>query len=179
MNYMKIEIALNLKKTHSFLTICSFVLLLSCAQANNKRTYLPKNNFETTTIEVSVSNGDGLAILLAKDGTINRIGSGISDTTDKSFFMGISKETVFDSLMETVSDDLLSYAQKESPQCDTTKQNLRVKISFSENDSETEIDYCVNGTADDLPKPIKDYITDAVKITDPWYKAQKNLTDKK
>src|SRR5689334_5911163 len=83
----------------------SSLLQFSCGQAGNKKPIADTNKFENTTLTVEISKKHCLAILLAKDGTINRKGSGIVDTTDKAFFMGITRDGVFDSLMGTVSDD--------------------------------------------------------------------------
>ncbi|HLK30747.1 MAG TPA: hypothetical protein VKT28_19375 [Puia sp.] len=155
------------------------LLLFSCGQAINKKTVADKSKFQTTTIEVNISNNPCLAILLAKDGTINRNGSGVIDSVDKDLFMGITEEKVFDSLMQTVSDDLLSYCGQTYLNCDTTKQTYKVTVSFSDNKSDIGFEYCVNGTQDDIPKPISEYIMNAIKITDPWFQTQKKLTDKK
>lgn len=162
------------------LFILSVPILLqpSCGQTNNKKTFADKNQFQTATIEVDISNKNCLAILLAKDGTINRKGTGIPDSTDKDFFMGISKEKIFDSLMKIVSADLLSYGGQTHLNCDTTKQTYKVTISFSDNKSDIGFEYCINGTQNDLPKPISEYITNAIKITDPWYQTQKGVKNK-
>lgn len=162
-----------------FILSVPIVLQFSCGQTNNKKTFADKNQFETTAITVAISNKNCLAILLAKDGTINRKGTGIADSTDKDFFMGISKEKVFDSLMKTVSDDLLSYCGQIHFNCDTTKQTYKVTITFSDNKSDTGFEYCINGTQTELPKPISEYITNAIKITDPWYQTQKGFKNKK
>ena len=155
------------------------IFLLSCGQISNKRVIIDKTQFMATTIEVDISKKNSLAILLAKDGTINRNGSALADSTDNDLFMGVTNEKIFDSLMETVSDDLLSYANKANPFCDTAKQTCRVKISFAGNTSESTIDYCVKGTMNDLPAPIKEYIDNAIRITGTWYQTQKDLIKKK
>ena len=170
---------LSIKKSKRFFVIAiPLLLLLSCGQMDNKQTTIDKKEIQGTTIEVDISNKNTLAILLAKDGTINRKGSALADSTDNDLFMGVTNEKVFDSLMETVSDDLLSYSNKANPFCDTAKQTCRVKISFVSNTSERTIDYCVKGTMNDLPAPIKEYIDNAIKITGSWYQTQKNLIKK-
>jgi len=169
-----------MKKFKTFLVIAIPVLcLFSCGQISNKQTTIDKKQFQATTIEVDISNKNSLAILLVKDGTINRKGSALADSTDNDLFMGITNEKIFDSLMKTVSDELLSYSNKANPFCDTAKQTCRVKISFASNTSERTIDYCVNGTMNDLPAPIKEFIDNAIRITGTWYQTQKDLIKKK
>lgn len=151
------------------------LLLAACGETNTQNAGIDKNQFSALTLEVEISNENCLAILLAKDGTINRARSGYMDSTDKDFFMGVSSENLFDSLMATVSGDLMGYCNQPPPACDTTKPTYKVEFSFSGSTSGIGAEYCTNGTIDNLPKPIKEYITNAIKITDPWYQSQKQL----
>jgi len=165
--------------TTGFLLICFCTLLfVSCADRNGNKTDAEKRSetiqqYDGVTIDVEISNKNYLAILLAKDGTINRKGTGVVDSTDKAFFMGITDTKPFDSLMNGISTELLSYCNKPGPRCDSLRQNYKVKISFGNNVSVCEIDYCVNGTMDDLPRPIREFIEKAIAVTDPWYQTQK------
>ena len=177
---MKIKNILLPGRTSSLIIISILVLfLISCGGSGSKKTNADTSQFMAMTLDVEISGKNCLAILLANDGTINRKGSAIVDTTDKSFFMGTSPEKQFDKLMATVSDDLLSYLGKTSLTCDPTNQTYKVRATFSGNTSETGFEYCVNGTINDLPGPIKKYITNAIEATDPWYQSQKKLINKK
>ena len=153
------------------------LLLVACGQPAAPETQnetVPQ--FSNTTIEVELSNKNCLAILLAGDGTINRKGSSALDTADHNFFMGITREPLFDSLMKSVTPELLSYCGKKQADCDTTKATCRVKISLSGQQGNTGLEYCVNGTMNELPKPIRDYVTAAIRVTEPWYSQQVVLT---
>lgn len=177
---MKIISTLADRRSTNLLVISILILSqLSCGQASNKKAKSSAGQFAAMTLEVEISNKNCLAILLANDGTINRSGSGIVDTTDKNFFMGRTEDKPFDKLMATVSDDLLSFCEKTPPKCDTLKQTYKVKASFSGSSGDTGFEYCINGTANDLPAPIKEYITHAIDITDPWYQAQMKMINKK
>ncbi len=89
--------------------------------------------------------------MLAKDGTINRARSGVADSTNKDFFMGVTTDKLFEDLMKTVSSDLLSYCGQPSNSCDTSKQTCNVKFSFLVDKSSIECEYCTNGNLNDLP----------------------------
>jgi hypothetical protein len=155
------------------------LLFFSCGQTSSKKSVENKSQFQAVILEVEISNKNSLAILLAKDGTINRKGSGIADSTDKDFYMGVTQDKIFDTLMETVSSDLLSYCGKTLPGCDTTKQTCKVTASFAGAESDTGFVYCVNGTFNDLPRPIKEYIANAIRVTDAWFQKQKDITKKR
>ena len=175
---------MTVKKVNYIIAISSLVALfiqtlifVSCAERNDKRENEEK--YDGVTIEIDISNKNSLAILLAKDGTINRKGSGVVDSLDKDLFMGLTNDKIFDSLMNGISNDLLKYCNTTSPNCDTAKQTCKVEIAFGNNNSVCKIEHCVNGTLNDLPKPIKEFIEKAIMVTDPWYLGQKNLILKK
>ncbi len=153
-------------------------LLTSCSENKSKESSGSKEikhitqKYDGVTIEVDISNKNWLSILLANDGTINRKGSSSFDPKDKNFFMGLTNSKAFDSLMNEIPNELLQYCNSHSPACDTLKQTCKAKIAFGNNTSLCEIEYCVNGTIDNLPKPIKDFINKSIEVTEPWYQEQ-------
>jgi hypothetical protein len=161
--------------------VSSAFLYASCGAKNNKTREATSGeqmsedpaNFLGTTIDIEISNKTCLAIFLAKDGAINRKGTMALHPDDKEFFIGTTKEPVFDRLVNTISNELLEYCNKPSPPCDTTRPACKARISFGNNASAKSFEYCVNGTFNDLPAPIKNYVTEAVRLTDPWYENQR------
>ena len=92
--------------------------------------------------------------------------------------MGLTTKGAFDSLMGSISNDLLAYCNTSQPNCDTVKQTYKVKIAFGNSNTSCEIEHCVNGTINDLPKPIKAFIEKAIVVTDSWYQSQRKLLNK-
>ena len=158
--------------------VLTISLLASCSENKSKESNSSKGikqtiqKYDGVTIEVDISNKDWLSILLANDGTINRKGSSRFDPKDKNFFIGLTNSKAFDSLMNEMPNELLQYCNAHSSACDTLKQTCKAKISFGNNTSSCEIEYCVNGTMDNLPKPIKDFINKSIEVTEPWYQEQ-------
>jgi hypothetical protein len=162
--------------------IFSFVvimgLLVSCSEnkpkeeGNGAELKQAAEKYEGVTIELDISNKNCLSILLAHDGTINRKGSSTFDPKEKNFFIGLGDSKVFDSLMNEMPVGLSAYCHSNGPQCDTLKPTCKAKIAYGNNTTSCEIEYCVNGTFNDLPKPIRDFIERSVKVTEPWYQQQ-------
>jgi len=152
-----------------------FFIFTSCTGGNTQKEQARAQTYDGVSIEVNISKINTLDILLAKDGTINRKGSGVVDTLDKDFFMGMTNEKLFDSLMTGISNDLLAYCNNTTSKCDTTKQICKIKIAFGNSNYACEIDYCVNGELSSLPKPIKEFIEKAITVTDSWYQQQKKM----
>ena len=162
-----------------FVLFISTMIFVSCAEGNPKKENNVTQKYDGVTISIDNSGKNSLAILLAKDGTVNRKGSGVVDTLDKDFYIGITTDKLFDSLMNGISDELLAYCNTNPTDCDTTKQTCKVEIAFGNNNYVCKIAQCVNGTINDLPKPIKEFVEKAIQVTDAWYRGQKNMTNKK
>jgi len=162
-----------------FILFIQAMVFVSCVERNAKKENEAAQKYDGVTINVDISNKNSLAILLAKDGTINRKGSGVVDTLDKNFFMGVTTDKLFDSLMNGISNDLFTYCNTNSSNCDTTKQTCKVEIAFGNNDYVCKIEHCVNGTLNDLPKPIKEFIEKSIMVTDSWYQPQRDRIIKK
>lgn len=164
-----------------FTFVLTINLLISCSENKSKgssshsEVKQPTQKYDGVTIEVDISNKNCLSILLAHDGTINRKGTRAFDPKDKNFFMGLTDSKAFDSLMKGMPDDLLKYCNSPSPECDTLKQTCKVKIAFGNNTTSCEIQYCVVGTIDNLPHPIKYFIDKSIEVTEPWYQEQQKL----
>jgi hypothetical protein len=166
-----------------WMVIVSAVLYQSCAANDNKTESAAQGEkireaaqiFTGTTIDVDISNQNCLAIVLAKDGAISRKGTAAPDSADKDFFAGFTKDPVFDSLINKLSNELVEYSNTTSPSCDTTKPTCTARISFGNHQLAKSFEYCVNGTFNDLPAPIKNYITAAIRLTEPWYQNQRKL----
>jgi hypothetical protein len=166
-----------------WMVIVSAVLYQSCGANDNKTEDAAQGetiskeaqNFLGTTVDVDISNENRLSISLAKNGAISRKGTDALDSADKDFFAGITKDPVFDSLMNKLSNQLVDYTTTTLPSCDTTRPTCKARISFGNHQSAKSFEYCVNGTFNDLPAPIKNYITAAIRLTEPWYQNQRKL----
>ncbi len=154
------------------LTIILFIS--SCGRTSQSLSTIDKDNIQATMIEVELMDSGSLFILLAKDGTINRKGD--LKTPDKNFFMGITKENLFDKLIQVMPNELSSYNNKVHVLADTTKSVNKIKIGFSRLDGDNGFEYYTDEPIDKLPKPIQDFINSAIQITDPWFNSQQKMT---
>lgn len=146
---------------------------------NNNSTLKSGNQkYDGVTISLDISNKNWISILLAADGTINRKGDKIFDPADKNFFMGITDSKAFDSLMNDMPEELTDYCNTPSPEYNTSKQTCKARIDFGNSTTLCKIEYCVNGTFSDLPKPIKDFIERSIDVTEPWYLQQQKQLKK-
>jgi hypothetical protein len=88
---------MTVKKVNYIIAISTLVglfvqatVFVSCAERSPGKKNEVVQKYDGVMISMDVSKVNSLAILLAKDGTINRKGSGVVDSLDKNFFMGIT-----------------------------------------------------------------------------------------
>lgn len=154
--------------------LAAIILFCSCGQTSQSLSTIDKNKIQATMIEVELKDSGSLFILLAKDGTINRKGD--LKTPNKNFFMGITKENLFDKLIQVTPNELSAYNNKVHVLADTTKSVNKIKIGFSSSDGDSGFEYYTDEPIDKLPKPIQDFINSAIQITDPWFNSQQEMT---
>ena len=133
------------------------------------------------TITMYVGGAQALFILLAKDGTINRLGTGILRNKDKTLFINKVNENLFQDLMKCVPEDwseLKGIYKINIP--DKKGANCELKVIFN---NETNKDYgfvVLYGAKSEGPAfDISELVINAVQITDPWFNKQKQLLKKR
>jgi hypothetical protein len=156
------------------LSILSVILLFCrCEQPPISNNAIDVDKFQAALIEVALKDSSTLFILLAKDGTVNRQGD--LKTKKKNFFMGVSKEKLFDSLIKTIDTDLSSYFDKVVVQADTNRRVNKIKIGFTGPEGNTGFEIYTDEPIEKIPKPILNFINNAIRVTEPWYKNQQDM----
>ncbi|WP_269526835.1 hypothetical protein [Coraliomargarita parva] len=134
-----------------------------------------KSEVDLVSITLEVESEAWLFILLARDGTINRMGDGANSPKKESVYIGITEEKLFEAFMENVDEQMLSHPgaydhkEKEGKACS-------VKIIFSDQNEEKKSGFYFGYGSDSAgpPQPIPSLIMKAIEITDPWHQEQKN-----
>jgi hypothetical protein len=114
-----------------------------------------------------------LSILLASDGSINRMGNGRLRDNDKDLYIGAGQEQLFRDFISRMPGDLLAYAGRyEMPE----PQGLPCKLTLlfaGPGDTGVGFEFHYGSESQGPPTEIRELITAAVEITDGWLEAQK------
>ncbi|HEU4528504.1 MAG TPA: hypothetical protein VFT80_11325 [Actinomycetota bacterium] len=113
-----------------------------------------------------------LAIVLELDGSINRMGDGTPSPADSSWYIGLTQEPLFHSLMEVVPDDLFRYVGRlELP--DRSGVDCKLSVAFHHRDGRAVPFEVVFGSeSGGLPLELVTILNRALELTDPWWNAQ-------
>jgi hypothetical protein len=108
--------------------------------------------------------------LLAADGSINRLGTGTEDNTDKQMCIGVINDPApFQNLQDQISPDLFKWVGGRTDSNPKGKI-CELTISLFLRNKEELIIYCKYGSRSVGPPPeVRQLVIAAIEQTDPWY----------
>ncbi len=141
---------------------------------------MPKvSDINVLSITLEFDGRRTLFILLAKNGSINRLGTGTIDNKDNDLFIGTTKDLLFEHATTYITDDMLQYmGSYDIPSKKGLPCRLSIGLQFN-NGEENGFDFKYASESEGPPDEISELLIAAVQITEPWYKSQKkDLTEK-
>ncbi|WP_299557208.1 hypothetical protein [Seonamhaeicola sp.] len=134
------------------------------------------NNYESTTIELNIDNEPSLVILLHKDGTINRKGSG-TEEIDNSFYIGIQNDSLLPKLTSTVTSDFQALLNRVYDYPDKKGKTCMLEITLSDGKETKGVRYIYGSESMGPPVPIANYVNKAIELTNPWFNEQVKMIE--
>jgi len=130
------------------------------------------------SIALDVEDKRALFILLASDGTINRMGTGALENAEHGLYIGRTSTAMFEKVRSFLNDTLLEHMgsydlkDKQGAQC-----RLNIGLQFADG---TENGFLFLYGADSMgpPTPIADLVKEAIRATDSWYENFKRTAAK-
>lgn len=122
---------------------------------------------------ITLKYGDRLilVVLLARDGSINRLGDA-TIKADDTWYIGKVQEPLFDRLLEVVPDDLFQYAGRlEIPDRRGTDCELTVLFQHK-NGRGVPFQVLFGSESEDVPAELQEIVSRAIELTDAWWKEQ-------
>lgn len=133
------------------------------------------SDIKAVHITLTVDDRRSLFILLAADGSINRLGTGAVTNKDNDFFIGITPGRLFERLVSHLNDEMLSHMgsydvpEKRGPLCE-----LLVGFVFA-SDEGNGFGFRYGAKSQGPPHEIAQFVEAAVELTNPWFERQKRL----
>lgn len=134
------------------------------------------SDITAVNITLEVNRKHSLFILLADDGSINRLGTGEVYNKENDLYIGITNEPLFSQLMTNLTDDMLQFTggydvfDKKGENCD-----LSIGLVFADQ-TQDGFGFRYGSKSEGPPKEISNFVVEAVKITQTWYESQKKMT---
>ena len=142
---------------------------------------LTKAHIDAVQISLKVGRKEkqALFILLASDGSINRLGSGAVNNRDQVLYIGKTEKPLFGKLMTRINNEFLSYmGGYEAEEIKGAVCELMIQFRFVNGHANGFV-YRYGANAGGPPQPICDFVNKAAELTDPWHEEQKKLAGQK
>lgn len=115
-----------------------------------------------------------LFVLLGKDGSINRMGSGSDSDIQKDMFIGITKEPLFQNFMDSVPEMFVEAPRATlGPAGERLGKKCQISLMFKSGADESGLSFIYGSESQGPPSELLRVVTRAIEITEPWYQQQK------
>lgn len=132
-------------------------------------------NITAIMVSLKVDSKSSLFVMLAKDGSINRFGTGSENNTENSMYIGITKPDAFEKLMKQIDSKVFNWeGVYRSP--DIKGKTCELTVGFQLSDG-TEIgsEWTYGTQSQGPPSEIGNFVISAVEATETWYEEQKKI----
>lgn len=125
------------------------------------------------TITLKVEDKTALFILLAKDGTVNRLGTGSENNTENDLYIAVDTSGLFEKLMRRITPELIEL-RGEYRSHEVKGKTCQLVVGFGFADETQDGSIWIYGTQSAGPPPeITNFVISAVELTEPWFEEQK------
>ena len=138
-----------------------------------------KNFVDAVIVSREVEEDMSIFVMLSRDGSINRIGSGSLECNEKDMFIGITKDKLFEKFMDGVPEMFIAApGEAYSPPGEMQGKQIKVTLMFQCGDRETGLMFFYGSESGGIPDDLAQVVEHAQKVTEPWFQNQKNMTGK-
>ena len=130
-------------------------------------------------ITLKVEEDLSLLALVAADGSIDRLGTGTINNTEKEMFIGVTDHKLFESIRPHINSDVISWIGGRADQSPKGKICELTIWLFLPSKEKRTIYFKYGSESMGPPPEVSRLVLAAIEITNPWYEQFKGATTKK
>jgi hypothetical protein len=132
------------------------------------------SEFDKALVTLKVNNDTALFILLAEDGTVNRMGDGSISNTDHEMFIGLNREPLFARFMSRVTQEMLKHqGAYELPNRKGANCELTLLLGYRGSERSAGFKFIYGSESQGPPREIAELVRYAAELTTPWHEEQR------
>jgi hypothetical protein len=136
----------------------------------------PASEFDKALVTLKVNNDTALFMLLAEDGTVNRMGDGSTTNTDREMFIGRHPEPLFARFISRITPDLLEHqGAYDLPNRKGANCELTLLLGYRGSERSAGFKFIYGSESQGPPREIAELVRYAAELTTPWHEAQKRI----
>lgn len=137
-------------------------------------------DIDALSITLDVNDKPSLYVMLAADGTINRMGSGTWENSGGGLFIGKIDPAVFEAARVQVSEAILGLVGQTFQHQNPRGAPCKLSLNFHFKDgSSNGLAFLYGSESEGVPKEVADYVTAVVRATASWYEKFKRTSAEK
>lgn len=135
-------------------------------------------DIDLVAITLEIAKRQALFLLLARDGTVNRMGSGRLPSADQDMYIGRSEPPLLPAVLAALSDPMLRHTGGyDIPEKSGAPCRLAIMLRFADG-SEDGFGFTYGSESEGPPADIAQFVRTAVEASQEWYERQRHMTGK-
>ncbi len=138
---------------------------------------IDKADITALFIRLEVEEELSLYVMLARDGTIHRLGRGTIDNDQHEMYTGKTSDQLFESFIYEFDVSMLQYAGVYEDS-DAEGRACKLTMSFQMGDEEESVGFEFRYGSDSQGPPVEicDLVVSCIDLTEPWFEHQIEMT---
>jgi hypothetical protein len=151
--------------------------LFGCSKSKaEKSPRTPPSDFDKALITLKINKDTALFILLAEDGTVNRMGDGSITNDDHEMFIGMNREPLFSNFMTRINPRMLErQGAYEFPNRKGADCELTLLLGYRGSERSAGFKFVYGAESQGPPHEIAELVRYAAELTAPWHEEQKRI----
>jgi hypothetical protein len=165
-----------MRLTHFILLIMGLLSFIGCSKPEPQK----NSEFDKALVSLKINDDVALFILLAEDGTVNRMGSGSITNTDRTMFIGINHEPLFSKFLARITPEMLQQqGGYEVPNRKGAECELKILLGYRGSERTAGFKFIYGAESQGPPREISELVRYAAALTEPWHEEQKRTAKAK
>lgn len=134
------------------------------------------SEFDKALVTLKINNDTALFILLAEDGTVNRMGDGSLTNTDREMFIGLNREPLFARFIARITPEMLQHqGAYELPNRQGADCELTLLLGYRGSERSAGFKFIYGSESQGPAREIGELVRYAAELTTPWHEEQKRI----
>ena len=141
---------------------------------------VPSAAFDKALVTLKINGDTALFILLAEDGTVNRMGNGSLTNSDHEMYIGRQPEPLFARFIDRITPQMLEHqGAYELPNRVGANCELTLLLGYRDSKRSAGFKFIYGSESQGPPPEIVELVRYAAEVTTPWHEQQKRIAKAK
>ena len=123
-----------------------------------------------------IDDATSIFVMLARDGSINRIGSDSPECDEKDMFIGMTKDKLFEEFIDKCPAAFIAApGEAYAPTGELKGKEVKFSLMFQSGDSKSGLMFLYGTESGGIPDDLDQVVALAKDVTESWYQNQRKM----